>query len=73
MFAFDKIKAYVVFSRELLKIYNDLNSLRESDLSDSDLETVINGENELEAMLSEAAKMMGMTYIPLAEQKKMSI
>ena len=69
----DKIKAYVVFSRELLKIYNNLNSLRESDLSDSDLETVINGENELEAMLSEAAKMMGMTYIPLAEQKKMSI
>ena len=28
---------------------------------------------KLEAMLSEAAKMMGMTYIPLAEQKKMSI
>ena len=69
----DKIKAYVVFSREILKIYNNLNSLRESDLNDSDLETVINGENELETMLSEAAKIMGMTYIPLAEQKKMSI
>ena len=42
-------------------------------MSDSDLETVMNGENELEALLSEAAKKTGMTYIPLAEQKMMNI
>lgn len=69
----DKIKSYVIFSRELLKIYNKLCALRESDLTDSDLEVVINGENELESMLSEAAKKVGMTYIPLAEQKIMNI
>lgn len=69
----EKVKAYVVFSRELLKIYIALTALRETDLSDSDLETIVNGENELEAMLSEAAKKVGMTYIPLSEQKIMSI
>ena len=42
-------------------------------MRDSDMETVVNGENELEAMLSEAAKKVGMTYIPLSEQKIMSI
>lgn len=69
----DKIKAFVVFTQQLMKIYNDLCTLKESDLSEADLDTVRDAENELETMLSEATKQVGMTNIPLAERKMMSI
>lgn len=69
----EKIKPYVVFSKELFRIYLELSSLRADDLGDADVDAITAAENELEAMLSEAAKKANTSSIPLYEQKRLNV
>ena len=69
----EKIKPYVVFQKELFRIYLELTSLRNADLGDSDNAAITDAENELEEMLVEAAKAVNATSIPLHEQKRLNV
>lgn len=69
----EKIKPYVVFSKELFRIYLGLSNLKSADLSDSDVKLIDDGATELEKMLSEAANTAGAAYISLSEQKRLEI
>ena len=69
----EKIKPYVVFSKELFRIYLELSNLRNDDLGDADIDAITTAENELEAMLVEAAKKANTTSIPLYEQKRLNV
>ena len=71
-----KIKPYVVFSKELFRIYLELANLRNNDLGDAELDALTKAENELEKMLTEAAeaaKAANTAAIPLSEQKRLNI
>ncbi len=68
----EKMKSYVVFSKQLFRIYLELDKLKTDDLSDSDLQEVNGGLLTLEEMLTEAAKSVGTTYIPLSDQKRLN-
>ena len=69
----EKIKPYVVFSKELFRIYLGLSNLRNDDLGDAETDAISAAENELEAMLSEAAKKANTSSIPLYEQKRLNV
>lgn len=69
----EKIKPYVVFQKELFRIYLELTSLRNADLGDSDNAAITDAENELEEMLVKAAKAVNATSIPLHEQKRLNV
>ena len=68
-----KIKPYVVFSKELFRIYLELSNLRNSDLGDADIDAITKAENELEKMLTEAARAANTAAIPLSEQKRLNV
>ena len=68
-----KIKPYVVFSKELFRIYLELSNLRNNDLGDADIDALTKAENELEKMLIEAAKAANTVAIPLSEQKRLNV
>lgn len=68
-----KIKAYSVFSSELLKVYKKLSELKNDDISDRDIESIDKAEEELESLLSDAAEKTNATYVSLAEQKILSM
>ena len=68
-----KIKPYVVFSKELFRIYLELSNLRNDDLGDAEIDAITKAENELEKMLIEAARAANTAAIPLAEQRKLNI
>jgi len=68
-----KIKPYVVFSKELFRIYLELSNLRNDDLGDGDIDAITKAENELEMMLTEAARVANTAAIPLSEQKRLNI
>ena len=69
----EKIKPYVVFSKELFRIYLELSNLRADDLGDAEVDAITAAENELEAMLCEAAKKANTSSIPLYEQKRLNV
>lgn len=69
----EKIKPYVVFSKELFRIYLELSNLRNGDIGDAENTAITDAENELEAMLTEAAKTANTTSIPLYEQKRLNV
>lgn len=69
----EKIKPYVVFSKELFRIYLALTNLKCTDLSDSDIKLIDDGATELEKMLSDAANSVGAAYISLSEQKRLEV
>jgi len=68
-----KIKPYVVFSKELFRIYLELSNLRNDNLGDADIDAITKAENELEKMLTEAAKAANTAAIPLSEQKRLNV
>ena len=49
----EKIKPYVVFQKELFRIYLELSNLHNADLGDSENTAITDAENELEKMLVE--------------------
>ena len=63
----------MVFSKELFRIYLELANLRNDDLSDGDIDAITKAENELEKMLTEAAKAAHTAAIPLSEQKRLNV
>lgn len=69
----EKIKPYVVFTKELFRIYLELSNLRADDLGDAEVDAITAAENELEAMLCEAAKKANTSSIPLYEQKRLNV
>ena len=69
----EKIKPYVVFQKELFRIYLELSNLHNADLGDSENTAITDAENELEEMLVEAAKSVHATSIPLHEQKRLYV
>ena len=69
----DKIKAYSVFSNELLRIYKELSNLKDGDISAKDHECIDRAEEELEGMLSAAAQKVNAPYVTLADRKVLSI
>ena len=69
----DKIKAYSVFSNELLRIYKELSNLKDGDISAKDQECIDRAEEELEGMLSAAAQKVNAPYVTLADRKVLSI
>lgn len=68
-----KIKPYVVFSKELFRIYLELSNLRQDNLCDVDINAITKAEKELEKMLTEAAKAANTAAIPLSEQKRLNV
>jgi len=68
-----KIKPYVVFSKELFRIYLELANLRNDDLGDAEIDAITKAENELEKMLIEAARAANTAAIPLSEQKRLNV
>ena len=66
----EKLKPYVVFSKELFRIYLELTSLRNLNLSDSETETVTEAEDKLEKMLEVAATL---SEAPLVTLKQTAI
>lgn len=67
------IKAYVVFSNELLRCYEKLNALRNDDIGDSELLQIADAENDLDEMLQAAANKTNAPYISLDKQMKLKI
>ena len=69
----DYIKAYVIFSNELLRCYEKLSALRNEDIGDMELSQITKAENELDVMLQAAAKKTNAPFISLDKQMQLKI
>lgn len=69
----DKIRPYIVFSNQMLRIYDELIKLKTDDLSDGETCQINSAEAELEKMLEDAAKKCGAPYITLRQRKQLEL
>ncbi len=67
------LKPNVVFSRELTRIYNDLQGLQSDDISEEDTEQINNAEKEMNELLKKAAELTHAPFLALKERMALGI
>ena len=67
------VRPYVVFSKELLRIYTELENLKTNDISEADINEITQAENEMDEMLREASNRTKAPFVNLEQQKALEI